>query len=65
MNAHGVCCSKKAALPHYSHDSHFFCREWPVLHCFQEEEDAGKAESEETTVNASGDKVTAAKHIIE
>lgn len=34
-------------------------------HLVQEEEEAAKAESEETTVDANGDKVTAAKHIIE
>lgn len=47
----------------------YWSYEQPVLHyqchCFQEEEDAGKAESEETTVDANGDKVTAAEHIIE
>lgn len=32
---------------------------------FQEEEEAAKAESEETTVDANGDKPTAAKHMIE
>lgn len=34
-------------------------------HLFQEEEEAAKAESEETTVDANGEKVKAAKHIIE
>lgn len=34
-------------------------------HLFQEEEEVAKAESEETTVDANGEKVKAAKHIIE